>query len=69
MYLSAADIDRRLEKAFRKENRRVRPDKLDRSSGVGVDAVLYFIAPHRLKKIDLNFLKVFLAAHESEKHG
>ncbi|EKX41589.1 hypothetical protein GUITHDRAFT_74618, partial [Guillardia theta CCMP2712] len=51
-------IDRRLEKAFRKENRRVRPDKLDRSSGVGVDAVLYFIAPHRLKKIDLNFLKI-----------
>eukprot|EP00960_Hanusia_phi_P029695 748108-Hanusia_phi.AAC.3 len=57
-YCIAADIDRRLEKAFSKENRRVRPDKMDRSSGVGVDAVLYFIAPHRLKKIDLNFLKV-----------
>lgn len=50
-------IDRRFARSFAAERPLHRRDMTDRRDDLGVDAVLYFIAPHRLKGIDLEFLK------------
>lgn len=39
------------------EKKAVRPNYASLEASVGVDAVLYFIAPHRLKRLDIEFLK------------
>eukprot|EP00802_Teleaulax_amphioxeia_P013157 Tamp_13205.p1 GENE.Tamp_13205~~Tamp_13205.p1 ORF type:complete len:291 (+),score=49.45 Tamp_13205:291-1163(+) len=54
----ASDIDRRLLRAVEEEERGHRPDMGQRRRNLGVDAVLYFIAPHRLKGVDIEFMKV-----------
>lgn len=50
-------IENEFEKAIALEANEVRPGYEDMDAACGVDAVLYFIAPHRLKKLDIEFLK------------
>jgi septin 7 len=54
----ATDLDRRMKTALEKEEKVDRADLAARRLELGVDAVLYFIAPHRLKGIDIEFLRV-----------
>ena len=54
----ATDLDRRMKTALEKEEKIDRADLAARRLELGVDAVLYFIAPHRLKGIDIEFLRV-----------
>lgn len=39
------------------ENGAMRPDRDEQERKTGVDAILYFIAPHRLKTLDIEFLR------------
>lgn len=49
-------IENEFEKAIALEAAEVRPGYREMDAASGVDAVLYFIAPHRLKKLDIEFL-------------
>jgi septin family protein len=50
-------IEDGFERVMASEKRAVRPDYEELDGSVGVDAVLYFVAPHRLKRLDIEFLK------------
>jgi hypothetical protein len=57
--LIAADLDQRMKNAVLVEAKSTdRPGFLSRAKNLGVDVVLYFIAPHRLKGIDIEFMKM-----------
>ena len=56
--LIAADLDQRMKNAVLVEGKIDRPGFLRRAKNLGVDVVLYFIAPHRLKGIDIEFMRM-----------